>query len=79
MVIYGTNLAVATASATTLPLPKRLLGTSVTVDGHAAALLYVSATQVNALIPFDVAASRGQKSPCGADRRFRRDELFHLR
>ena len=53
MAIYGTSLAVSTARASTLPLPKNLGGTSVMVDGRAADLLYVSATQVNALIPFE--------------------------
>ena len=61
MTIYGANLAPSGAVASSLPLPKSLLNTSVTVDGHPAALLYVSPTQVNALIPFEVAASGNKK------------------
>jgi uncharacterized protein (TIGR03437 family) len=55
--IYGTDLALSTASASSTPLPTNLGATSVTVDGHPAALLYVSPTQVNALIPFNMQAS----------------------
>ena len=54
MVIYGTSLAVSTASASTIPLPKTLAGTSVIVDGHPSDLLYISSTQLDALTPFDV-------------------------
>jgi uncharacterized protein (TIGR03437 family) len=54
MVIYGTSLAASAASSSTIPLPKTLAGTSVMVDGRPSDLLYVSATQVNALIPFEV-------------------------
>ena len=54
-VIYGTNLAPAEATAAGVPLPKSLGNVSVTVGGVQAPLLYVSPTQVNALIPFEVA------------------------
>ena len=49
--IFGTNLASATAEATGVPLPWRLAGTSVSVDGNAAPLFYVSPTQINFQMP----------------------------
>ncbi len=57
---YGTDLATGIASATTLPLPNTLLGTSVNiVDSSGAstsgALFYVSPGQVNFEIPSGVA------------------------
>ena len=63
MTIYGTGLASSTASASSIPLPTNLGGTSVTVDGHPAALLYVSSTQVNVLVPFNVQASGFKSVP----------------
>ncbi|HKX30227.1 MAG TPA: hypothetical protein VJ302_21235, partial [Blastocatellia bacterium] len=57
---FGTNLATMTASATSLPLPTNLAGTSVTiVDANGtsfpAPLFFVSALQVNYLIPNNAA------------------------
>src|ERR1035441_9473103 len=52
--IFGTNLAPSTASAPSVPLTTKLNGVSVTVGGVPAPLLYVSATQINALVPFEV-------------------------
>jgi uncharacterized protein (TIGR03437 family) len=52
--IFGTNLASTTASATSVPLPMTLAGTSVTVNGKAAPLVFVSPTQINAQIPYEV-------------------------
>jgi uncharacterized protein (TIGR03437 family) len=54
--IYGTNLAAAAAGAGTLPLPTALGGTSVLIGGIAAPLYYVSPGQINAQIPFELAA-----------------------
>jgi len=53
--IYGVNFAAAPQSAPSVPLPATLGGVSVTVGGLAASLRYVAPTQVNALIPFEVA------------------------
>ena len=58
---YGTNLATGTASATALPLPTMLAGTTVTVTdstgvARLSPLFYVSATQVNCEIPAGVAS-----------------------
>ena len=52
--IFGTNLATTTASAATVPLPTTLGTTSVTVNGKAAPLVFVSPTQINAQIPYEV-------------------------
>jgi uncharacterized protein (TIGR03437 family) len=53
--IFGTNLAAATASASTIPLPTTLGDvTTVTFNGIPAGLYFVSQTQINAQLPFDV-------------------------
>jgi uncharacterized protein (TIGR03437 family) len=57
-VLYGTDLATKTASAGSVPplpaLPTTLLTTKVTVNGELAPLYYVSPTQVNAQMPWDI-------------------------
>jgi uncharacterized protein (TIGR03437 family) len=53
--IFGSNLAASNASAGS-PLTTSLGGTSVTIGGYAAPLLYVSATQINCQVPFEVPA-----------------------
>jgi uncharacterized protein (TIGR03437 family) len=55
--IFGTNLAPQTTAASAIPLPQSLAGVSVQIDNIAAPLLYVSANQINAQIPWEVAAS----------------------
>ena len=50
--IFGNNLAPAPTAAT-VPLPTMLGGVSVSIAGLAAPMLFVSANQVNALIPFE--------------------------
>ncbi len=52
--IFGTNLASVNTSADRTPLPPSLGGTSVTIDGIPAPLLYVSPGQINAQIPHAV-------------------------
>lgn len=52
--VFGTNLASAPVMAQAVPLPVTLGGVSVTVGGLPAPLLYVSAGQINVLIPFEV-------------------------
>jgi uncharacterized protein (TIGR03437 family) len=52
--IFGTNLAPAAWSATRVPLPTQLAGVSVTVNGVIAPLLYVSPTQLNIQVPYEV-------------------------
>ncbi len=52
--IFGTGLAATPASAGAVPLPTRLGGVSVTVNGTLAApLIYVSDKQINAQLPFE--------------------------
>ena len=53
--IFGTGMATRTVQASTLPLPTTLDGTSVTVGGTALPLFFVSAGQINAQLPFQVA------------------------
>lgn len=55
--IFGKKLAPQTVSAPSVPLPTTLGGVTVTVAGRAAALLFVSAGQINALIPFEVTSN----------------------
>jgi len=54
--IFGTNLASQTASASAIPLPATLGNASVSFNGAAAPLLYVSAGQINAQLPWEVSA-----------------------
>ena len=49
--VFGQNLASTTRAAETLPLPRTVEGTSVTVDGLPAPLFYVSPTQINFQVP----------------------------
>ena len=51
--IYGVNLAAGDATASSAPLPNALNGTSVTINGILAPLLFVSSTQINAQSPFE--------------------------
>src|ERR1019366_1467081 len=55
--IYGSNLAVQTATANALPLTTQLGGTAVAFNGIAAPLLYVSSEQINAQVPSGVRGS----------------------
>ena len=53
--IFGSNLAQVTVSAATPPWPQRLGGVTVSIDGIACPLLFVSPGQINAQVPFEVA------------------------
>lgn len=55
--LFGSGLAPREGRASTLPLPVTLEGVSVTVNGTAAALFFVSAGQVNIQIPFGLTGS----------------------
>jgi uncharacterized protein (TIGR03437 family) len=48
---FGTFAGLTAAQAATLPIPKTLSGVTINVDGVDAAVHYVSATQINFLIP----------------------------
>jgi hypothetical protein len=52
--IFGTNLALETRAAASLPLPDQLAGTAALIDGAAIPLLYVSPLQINAQLPFNL-------------------------
>ncbi len=52
--LFGTGLAGATQSATNVPLPTTLGGVQVTVNGRPAPLFFVSAQQINALVPYNL-------------------------
>jgi len=54
--IFGTGLATEPASAAAYPLPTSLGGTSVSVAGTLAPLVYVSAGQINFQVPSSTAA-----------------------
>ncbi len=55
--IFGSGLATGEVSAPSLPLPTYLNGASVYIDGMAAPLLFVSPGQINAQIPYEIAAN----------------------
>jgi uncharacterized protein (TIGR03437 family) len=70
--IFGSNLTGPTQSTTygdTGSYPTSVASTSVTFNGVAASLLYVSPTQINAIVPFSLA---GQTSLQVAVQRFER-------
>jgi adhesin/invasin len=52
MTIFGTSLSDAAHQATSFPLPAQLGSTTVTVNGVAVPLYYVSPTQINFQMPF---------------------------
>jgi uncharacterized protein (TIGR03437 family) len=51
--IYGANLAGGEVAAAAIPLDTTLGGTTVTVNGTAIPLLFVSAGQINAQVPYE--------------------------
>jgi uncharacterized protein (TIGR03437 family) len=58
--IFGSNLATATVVAGSLPLPTSLGGTTVRIGGAAAPMFFVSAGQINAQVPWNVATGTAQ-------------------
>lgn len=57
---FGTELATGTQIAAAQPLPTTLSGTTVTVNGVAAPLFFVSSGQINFLIPSGTTAGEAQ-------------------
>jgi len=53
--IFGLNLAPTATAATQVPLPLSLVGTSVSINGTAAPLFFVSQGQINAQLPLEIA------------------------
>lgn len=56
--IFGSQFATTTAVADMVPLSNQLNGVSVTIGGLAAPLRYVSPTQINFVIPFELTLPR---------------------
>ena len=52
--IYGSGLAAATAQATALPFPTSLGGVTVSINGTLAPIYFVSAGQINCIVPYAV-------------------------
>ena len=52
--IFGTDLAAASVAASTVPRPFQLGGTRVLVNGASVPLFYVSPTQINAQLPYEL-------------------------
>ncbi|HEU5021723.1 MAG TPA: FG-GAP-like repeat-containing protein, partial [Bryobacteraceae bacterium] len=55
--IYGSHLGSQPAQPSNIPLPTKLNGTSVLIGGITSPLFYVSPSQINAQIPFELAVS----------------------
>ncbi|MBI4443927.1 MAG: hypothetical protein HY649_11200 [Acidobacteria bacterium] len=55
--IFGTNLASSTASASSVPWPRVLGGTSVEINGTPIPLLFVSPLQIQAQLPSELSGS----------------------
>jgi uncharacterized protein (TIGR03437 family) len=53
--VFTSGLSVPTLNATTVPLPNSLGGVTVQVGGIGIPLLYVSPTQINAQLPYEIA------------------------
>ena len=53
-VLFGNDLATNNAQAISVPLPDKLLTTTVTVNGTAVPLFYVSAGQIDAQMPWEI-------------------------
>ncbi len=51
LTLYGSNLAPAAASDSTIPVPQNISGVQVLVNGVAAPVAFVSAGQISALVP----------------------------
>jgi uncharacterized protein (TIGR03437 family) len=57
LILTGTNLAASPSLARSLPLETMLGSTSVSINGVAAPLYYVSPTQIDLIVPFEIAQS----------------------
>jgi uncharacterized protein (TIGR03437 family) len=63
--IFGTNLAASPQTAQNTPLPRQLAGTSVSVNGIAAPLFYVSPAQINFQMPSSADTTPGASAAAG--------------
>ncbi len=64
--IYGKNLSTNIVSASSIPLPTSLDGTTVEVNGQAVPLFFVSPGQVNAQMPFGISGQADVRVRTGA-------------
>jgi uncharacterized protein (TIGR03437 family) len=55
--IFGTNLAAGTTLASSVPLPTKLAGTTVMMNGIAVPLFFVSPGQINFQVPWEMLSS----------------------
>lgn len=60
--IFGTNLSTGVAAVDKLPLPTQLAGTQVMFGSAAAPLFFVSPTQINAQVPFELPSTASSSS-----------------
>jgi uncharacterized protein (TIGR03437 family) len=58
MTIYGSNLAPQAGQPTSIPLATSINGTSVIIGGIPAPLFYVSPSQINVQVPFELDSSK---------------------
>ena len=59
--LFGTQLSDTTASASMLPLPELLAGTSLSIGGITMPLLFTSGGQVNAVVPYGLTPNTSQQ------------------
>ncbi len=60
LTLYGTNLADSLVVAPSIPFPIALGNVQVTINGVAAPIYYVSATQISAIVPYELDAGIAQ-------------------
>ena len=77
--LFGANLTMQSAeSASDLPLPTKLASTSVTLDGVAAPLFFVSSGQVNFQVPCEITGVQSLQVKTTADEAELDSELLEL-
>jgi uncharacterized protein (TIGR03437 family) len=59
--LFGTNLAQGESTASSVPLPLNLAGSSLLLAGQSAPLLFANNGQVNAIVPYGVAVNTPQQ------------------
>jgi trimeric autotransporter adhesin len=59
--LFGTNLAQGQGTASNVPLPLQLAGSSLSLAGKSAPLLFANGGQVNAIIPYGIAVNTPQQ------------------
>ena len=60
LAIFGSNLAFSNVSAPSVPLPLELAGVTVSINGIPAPLFFVSPSQVNVQVPYEVQPGNAQ-------------------